>query len=220
METDKISPIVLKTLTPTDVDLIKKAILELNIPELVQPGLTTNKYLWVRFVGLSKNCWKVYFPVHFLMLLIRLKTSKAPKSKTIKRFFIELARSMIFSVLYAMSMPLSGTYCRFLYNGLKSPWAGTVVATTFATTILFESPGRLSEMSLYVLGQWFNGFSYSLVKRGYVPNIPYLDNLVLGTAFGIISFIYYKIDANETKDKRSKIESAISFILGDNHLKA
>lgn len=225
---DQLIPRVLRDITPETRDLIMKSLTELNIPDLNPTHAAKLAYLAQGFVRLTKGCFKVYFPVHFLMLLIKLKTSKAPKMVTLKRFAIGLFRSLAFSVLYGMSMPLSGTYMLPLYNKWpRNSWVGTIVAGSFSTFILLESPGRFAEMSLWVLGQWIEGFTHSLRKRALVPNIPHAEKLLFGLAFGIIATCYFSAqpsDENLTlgKDKaqeRSKVETLLSFILGQPILK-
>lgn len=224
----QIIPKVLRDITAEIRDLIIKNLTEMQIPDLNPSHAAKLAYLAQGFLRLTKGCFKVYFPVHFLMLLIKLKTSKAPKMVTLKRFAIGLLRSLAFSVLYGMSMPLSGTYLLPLYNTLlQNSWVGTVVAGSFSTFIFLESPGRLAEMSLYVLGQWIEGFTYSLRKRQLVPAIPHSEKLLFGLAFGIIASCYFgaqhpDIDLATGKDKaqpRSKVETLLSFILGSPILK-
>jgi hypothetical protein len=221
-------PKVLREITPETRDLIIQNFTEMYVPDLNPTHAAKLLYISQGFVRLTKSCFKVYFPVHFLMLLIKLKTSKAPKMVTLKRFAIGLFRSLAFSVLYGMSMPLSATYMLPLYNTLlKNSWVGTVVAGSFSTFILLESPGRLAEMSLYVLGQWIEGFTYSLRKREYVPAIPHSEKLLFGLAFGIIASCYFgshsaEDDLQTGKDKvqqRSKVETLLSFIIGNPVLK-
>lgn len=225
---DQLIPRVLRDITPETRDLIMKSLTELNIPDLNPTHAAKLAYLAQGFVRLTKGCFKVYFPVHFLMLLIKLKTSKAPKMVTLKRFAIGLFRSLAFSVLYGMSVPLGATYLRAASRSLPVRLGVyNLLAGIFASTILLESPGRWAEMSVWVLAQWIQGFTYSLRKRALVPNIPHAEKLLFGLAFGIIATCYFSAqpsDENLTlgKDKaqeRSKVETLLSFILGQPILK-
>ena len=220
-----ITPKVLKEIGEKEYDLILQNLDTLNLPRLVAPGIPTLKYLLTRMGGLTVNCFKVYFPVHFLMFLLRLKSAK--KDGKLKDAFLKLAKglwkSILFSVLYGMSMPLSGTFLRPVYNYIGNGWAGTLIATLFSTMILLESRGRLAEMSIYVLGQWLQGFSYSLIKRGYCSPIPHIEKFVFAFAFAIISSVYFfedeAVEGKEHKESKSKIEVLISFVLGSKTLK-
>src|SRR3990167_10416588 len=224
----QIIPKVLRDITAEIRDLIIKNLTEMQIPDLNPSHAAKLAYLAQGFLRLTKGCFKVYFPVHFLMLLIKLKTSKAPKMVTLKRFAIGLLRSLAFSVLYGMSMPLSGTYLSFVHKKLCVSMGGyNLVAGLFASFILLESSPRWAEMSLWVFAQWIQGFTYSLRKRQLVPAIPHSEKLLFGLAFGIIASCYFgaqhpDIDLATGKDKaqpRSKVETLLSFILGSPILK-
>ena len=50
-------------------------------------------------------------------------------------------------------------------------------------------------MSIYVLAQWFEGFSYSLRKRAIIKNkITFFPALIFAISFGIISECYYDVN--------------------------
>ena len=220
-----IAPLVLKELTPRVQDLIRQHAHQalLTMPEIIQPGLPSVAFLISRIRGLFGGAWKVYFPVHFLLMLYRLKTSKHSKKDTLKRFAKELSRSLAFATLYGYSMPLSVTYVRPLYNLLGNGWAGTVVAFSFSTFILLETRSRLGEMSIYVLGKWFEGYTYSLRKRAIIPDVPHIEKLFFGIALGLISSLYFGSSATEldeqTPKEKIKMETMINLLIGEKHFK-
>ena len=135
----------------------------------------TIKYLFKRFIDLNKNAGKIYLPVHLIVLLVRLKTSKQSKKQIIWRFFKELAGSCMFASCFAMSIPTCYTSLSYVLPGANDSTAGMVVSFLFSWAILFDSSSRWGEMSLWVLAQWFEGYTYSLYKRKYLPVVPHWE---------------------------------------------
>ena len=135
----------------------------------------TIKYLFKRFIDLNKNAGKIYLPVHLIVLLIRLKTSKQSKKQTLWRFIKEFAGSCMFASCFAMSIPCSYTSLCDVLPGRFSSTTGMLVSFLFSWAILFDSNSRWGEMSLWVLAQWFEGYTYSLYKRQYLPVVPHWE---------------------------------------------
>ena len=126
-------------------------------------------YLFRRFFQLNKNSLKVYLPVHFIILLHRLKTSSKSRKRLLWQFIKELFSSCMFASSFAMSIPICYTSLHLVYPGSKNTFAGLVVSFIFSWAIFFDSKSRWKEMSLWVLSQWFEGYTYSLYKRKYLP---------------------------------------------------
>ena len=224
-----IRPLVIKTLEISHHQMIEQLLSrpKLSLPRIIPEGMPMVNFTILRLAGLFKSAVKVYLPVHLISLLLRLRSPKQKKRAIFKRFIIELSRSLVYSTIYGYAMPLSASWFRPLYNLIGSSWAAVLVAGFLSSAILFESRSRLSEMSLYVLGQWIQAYSYSVKKRGYVSDIPHLENVVLGCALGIMSALYYSSCHNAEEQPRGesdsraemKIESMIRLILGDKLLK-
>ena len=206
-----------------------------NIPFI--ESISKSAYLARRFVQLYKNCLKVYIPVHVILMILRLIRSKKNKRLSIViRFFKGLVASALFASLFAMSIPWAYTYLDKVIKNADSSWYGFLVSFSFSWTILFESPSRWGEMSIYVLSNWFEGFTYSIYKRQYAPTIPHWDKCLFAITMGIIAKGYYEVSGKVTgkeestvsrsdqlkdrrvsddSDRQTKLEYAFSFILGE-----
>jgi len=158
----------------------------------IETELPKHLYMAQRYIGLFKNCSKVYAPVHLIVLLIRLKNSKAPVLQTLKRFFLEFLKSNLFSTVFAMSIPTCYCYLNKIFSNPNNSGYGMLVSFTFSTAILFETPNRWSEMSLYVLAQWFQGYTFSLNKRKMLIHIPQWHRWLMSLAMGLLSYVYFK----------------------------
>lgn len=224
-----IRPLVMKTLDVSDHQRIEQLLAnhKLSLPQIVPEGMPMVHFTVVRLAGLFKSAVRVYLPVHLLSLLLRLRNPKQSKKAIFKRFFIELGRSLVYSTIYGYAMPLSASWLRPLYNLIGNSWTAVLIAGFLSSAILFESRSRLSEMSLYVLGQWIQAYSYSVKKRGYISDIPHLEKVVLGCALGIMAALYYSSSHSPEDQSRGasdskaemKIESMIRLIIGDKVLK-
>ena len=224
-----IRPLVLKTLDISDHLMIEKMLAKpaLTLPQLMPEGMPMVNFTIVRLAGLFKSAVRVYLPVHLISLLFRLRSSKQKKRAIFKRFIIELSRSLFYSTVYGYAMPLSASWLRPLYNLIGNSWTAILIAGFLSSAILFESRSRLSEMSLYVFGQWIQAYSYSVKKRGFISDIPHLEKLVLACALGIMTALYYSSSQSPDEQPRAagesraemKIESMIRLIVGDKLLK-
>ncbi len=122
-----------------------------------------------------RNAGKVYLPVHLIVLLLRLRKSKTNRWKVLLRALKEYMGSNLFAAVFAMSIPGSYCYISTIWPNAAQTYIGNIIAFIFSWAILFDSSSRWSEMSLYVLAQWFEGFTYSLYKRKLVPVVPHWE---------------------------------------------
>ncbi len=163
---------------------------------------------------------KVYLPVHLFVLLLRAKTSKQSKKQILLKFLKELAGSCLFASIFALSIPACYSYlCENLCIP-KTSSVGMVISFVFSWAIFFDSSSRWGEMAIYVLAQWFEGYTYSLYKRKLVPVVPHWEKLVFALAMSIVSYAYFSRSTEEETMKENKIEMMLKYILGSHNLKA
>ena len=218
MQAQPLHAIVHKALTPELIGHINN-VLEKGVHFPYIEKIPKNTYILMRAVQLFKNAAKVYFPVHTLILVLRLIKSKQKKSVLILRAVKEFIKSNLFATAFAMSIPWAYCYLDTVCDHPKSTFPGFIVSFVFSFGILFESSSRWGEMSLWVLAQWFEGFVYSLYKRKYLPVIPHWEKYILLLAMGIIAQCYYDNTAEELeKDKGNKLDVILKFILGSKKL--
>ena len=122
-----------------------------------------------------KNAGKVYLPVHLIVLLIRLKKAKQNRGKVLLRALKEYLGSCMFAACFAICIPTAYSYLSTFLPNTRQTAIGNLVSFIFSWAILFDSSSRWGEMSLYVLAQWFEGFTYSLYKRKYLPVVPHWE---------------------------------------------
>ena len=125
-----------------------------------------NTFLFYRWLDMLKNDNRVYLPVHVVVFLLKLRSAKDKKAKirAFKKFLEGWIRSLIFASFYGMIGPLAGCYYTKI-RGPAKPWEAFWMIGLFSSFILFETPSRWGEMSIYVLANWFEGYTYSLKKR-------------------------------------------------------
>lgn len=187
-----------------------KSFIEYNVKNgltlpFIEPT-SKNQYIIKRFFQLYKNCLKVYMPVHILFMILRLIRNKKNKPlSTVLRSIKGLIGSTIFATLFAMSVPLAYGYLNTVVKKVDTTWYGMMISFTFSWAILFESSSRWSEMSLYVLSNWFEGFTYSIYKRKYAPIIPHWEKYLFAITMGIISWGYYEISGKELTEEESAV---------------
>ena len=180
--------------------------------------LPKSLYLMKRFGGLWMNSAKIYLPVHLIVLLLRLRKGKEKWWKLVLRCIKEFIGSNTFGACFAMSIPGAYCYISDIVPHAKSTLIGNIISFTFSWAILFESNSRWSEMSLYVLAQWFEGFTYSLYKRKLVPVVPHWEKYVFGLAMGIMSWSYFSRNESDEKGRENKLELIFKFIFGDHNI--
>ena len=125
-----------------------------------------NTFIFYRWIGMLKNSNKVYLPVHFILFLLRLKRAKNTEERlrAFKKFLEGWIRSILFASFYAMTGSLCGCFYT-KYLGRADPNIAFWIVGLFSANILLETPARWGEMSVYVLANWFEGYTYSLRKR-------------------------------------------------------
>lgn len=128
-----------------------------------------------RFATLFLNSAKIYLPVHFIVLLLRLRKAKGNKLQILLRGIKEFIGSCLFGTCFAMSIPGSYAYISSILPRAKYSWIGNVIGFLFSWAIFFDSSSRWAEMSIYVLAQWLEGFTYSIYKRKYAPVVSHWE---------------------------------------------
>ena len=175
-------------------------------------------YMMKRFMQLFTNASKVYLPVHILTLIFRLVKSKQPKRVLLKRFLKEFISSNLFATFFAMSIPFCYCYLKYIVPNTLNTAYGNLVSFLFSWAILLESKGRWGEISIYVLAQWFEGFTHSLYKRKLLPVIPGWEKFIMAISMAIVSWVYFERNKDE-QYRSSKVDVALQFVLGDHHMK-
>lgn len=149
-----------------------------NVGFRIEPllsDLPRNQYLIKRFTKLFLNSAKIYLPVHLIVLLLRLRKAKGKRLEVLMRGIKEFIGSCLFGSCFAMSIPLSYTSISTLLPRAKYAWIGKIIGFIFSWAIFFDSSSRWAEMSIYVLAQWFEGYTYSIYKRQYAPVISHWE---------------------------------------------
>lgn len=102
-----------------------------------------------------RNSAGVYLPVHFILMLIRLKRSKPGQRIVVFRKFVTgLLKSVAFATGFASSIPFGLCYLSSIFGPLQ-PYHGFLLSFTFSFFILLESSSRWAEMGIWVLANWF-----------------------------------------------------------------
>jgi len=197
-------------------------------PPSMNPASSKTLYFIGRYWSFFKSGLKVYIPVHLVILLLRLKNKKEPLPTLLKKFIAGLIRSSLFVASFASSYAAGRTIPIFnnLFCNKLGSWSAFIISITFSFSIFFESSSRWNDISLYVLGQWLEGYGYSLVKRKYINSIPYLERIVFAVAISMIISLHYSKDevpedpsdlgkkkpSSKSQDKLSRI---VRVLLGD-----
>lgn len=209
---------VLKTPTPIEkkmLDTLQKGVFFFH-----RTGPDTSKLLYVlyRFGSFFKNALRIYIPAHLVILLLRLRSRKDSRSTLLKKYLIGVLRSTLFATFFASSISISRV-TPLIYNLINEKtgsWAGFALSSAFSWFFLFESSNRWPDMSLYVLGQWFEAYAKSLVKRKYAPVVPYIENLVLALAIGLTVWLRFTEEpSSDPAQKRNKMSLAVDFLIGN-----
>lgn len=132
-------------------------------------------YLLKRFGTLFLNSAKVYLPVHFIVLLLRLRKAKGNRLQVLLRGIKEFIGSCLFGSCFAMSIPMCYCYISTILPRAQYSWIGKVVGFIFSWAIFFDSSSRWGEMSIYVLAQWLEGGAISLNKQKLLPMISHWE---------------------------------------------
>ena len=118
------------------------------------------------------NANNVYMPVYIVLFLRNLKNFRKDKLNTLKRLLKGWFKSCAYVALFASSYPFTGTFYVQNMVGVLSPWTCFLVSFLFTWAVFLDSKSRWSEVSVWVLGQWIEGFLYSLKKREYIGDYP------------------------------------------------
>lgn len=183
---------ILKKASPELMEFLKKSITEEGVNITTYPE-AMGKHLFIlkRFFELFKNGAKIYIPVHIIFFLLRLKRSKDPFHISLWKALRGWLKSCVFAALFATSYPFTGTYFNTLVGPMTS-FKVWIMSGIFAITILFETPSRWCEMSIYVLANWLEGQTTNYKKNRVGPSIPHFAKLMLALSFGIISKCYFQ----------------------------
>ena len=156
----------------------------------------------------AKNAHSIYFPVHFIVSLLRLRKVKKKEDlkKIILRFFKGYIKSIAFATVYASGYSVVSCYFNPITVG-KTYLSSFI----FSHGFLLEDPNRWSEMSLWVLGQWFHSHIIYHSKRKRDLGIPHWDKLLFALSFGIFTHLFYS--AEETP---RKLNFVMKYLCGDN----
>jgi hypothetical protein len=214
---------ILPVLTDQHVALINQSIAN-DAPFYEIEQSLKSEYLTKRFKAVLISSAKVYVPVHFLLMLLKLRNRKYSKISTLKRFVEHSIRSIAFGTGYGICVPSAVTYMSWIFKSSHSEWLTTLFAGMFACSIFFESPERWGEISLYALAQWFHACGISLVKQRRLPNFPNAEKYLLAVSMALASYLFYNKseegqDGN-SKPKKEKLEFILEFLLGDKNLKS
>ena len=196
-----------------------------NFLHTVSPYTDRFLYLFERYKSFFVSALKVYTPVHLILMLLRLRSKKESRTGLLKKFAKGLVQSSAFVACFASSTTSTRVFP--LLNSIFTPtfgsWSGFIISFMFSNAIFIESPSRWADISLYVLGQWIEGFSYSLVKRKLVSPIPSVEKYLLGVSMGLMIYLRYTNQPGESAEdlatshkQTNKIARMIDLIVGDN----
>ena len=122
-----------------------------------------------------KNAISVYLPVHFILMLIRLRRAKPGERKAVfKKFVTGLLYSVAFATGFASSIPFGLCYMNSIFGALQ-PYHAKYLSFVFSFFILLESSSRWAEMSIWVLANWFESQVIEGTKNQVLPNIPHMN---------------------------------------------
>lgn len=209
--------IVLKT--PTAVDKKMLEVLSSGTFFLHQTGPDAPKLMYVlsRFAGFFKNALRIYVPAHLIILLLRLRGKKDSKATLLRKYVIGVLRSTLFVTFFASSISFSRVtpILYGIFNNKMGSWAGFTISFLFSCFIFIESSSRWSDLALYVLGQWFEAFPGSLVKRKYIPPVKHAEKVLLAVAIGLMVWLRFNEDpVIDHGAKRNKMSSVVDYLVG------
>lgn len=181
-------------------------------------GPNTPKFIYLidRFAALFKNGLKVYIPAHLIILLLRLRSKKEKKSELLRKYFIGVLRSTLFVAFFASSIPAARItpILYGIFNRKMGSWSGFTISFIFSCFVFIESPNRWSDIALYVLGQWFEAYPKSLVKRRYAPVVAHAEKIMMAAAIGLMTWLTFAHD-RQIAERKNKVAQAIEFLIGN-----
>jgi len=140
------------------------------------PGMTCPHFISTQLLKNLKNSSKVYIPVHFVYLLLRLRRGGKDLSFKIqlKKILSGFLKSIFFSGIYATVYSVGACYLTKVHyylrhKGLRK-WPLVLLGSLFTTVIFIESKSRWAEITLYVFGQYLGSLELYGVKYGYITS--------------------------------------------------
>ena len=161
----------------------------------------------LKMVNVFKQTARLYFLSHLIpLLLFKRKALKKAPLRTILKLILGWLRSMAFICHY-------GLFCRKVWcgiiqgNKINMPkfWMYSAISSA---GILYEAPGRRSEICMYVVPRWLESLPIFLGKRKLLPNIPMAANLIFAIAIAWITTVYFS-DEGAIKSHMHLLTSSI-----------
>ena len=135
--------------------------------------MSSELYCLYRAYDFFWNGASVYFPVHTVLLLIRLSRSKKEdRRRILKKYITGLLKSCAFACGYACSVSVLGCYTTKIFGSVR-PKLIMALCPFFSIFFLCESSSRWGEMSIWVLGNWLEGLYIQHDKMELLPHIMY-----------------------------------------------
>lgn len=144
--------------------------------------------IFMRYLQLNKNSHDIYFPVHFLLFLLRLRKVRKLEDfkKILMRFVKGYIKSILFAGFYGISVPLIA--CKVDIKTKASAFFGPMF---FSSAILFEDKYRWAEMSMWVAGQWIESMMIFGHKSKIIPVIPGFSRYLFAISMGVFAQCYF-----------------------------
>lgn len=165
VQLDATSGFVLKSLDQETRDLIHETLEQGIRSKYLESSFPRAFYITQRLVHLFQNAFKIYLPVHLVILLIRMKRNPQNKWNLMKRTLRELYKSTLFTSVYAMSLPGSYCYLSAIFDRFKTGNIGLLVSCLFSFAIFLEDSRRWKDIALFVGSQWTEAMLNSFRKR-------------------------------------------------------
>lgn len=167
--------------------------------------------LFVRLMNFIKKSNDVYFPVHFIILLMKLKKSKRGERLAIlKKSLFGYCRSTLYAAVFACSFPIMTCYPKKLGLPLSGNLCFFGVSFPMSWAIFIEHKKRWSEISLWVFAKWIESIVISLKKRRVWINVPYGINFSFAIAVALITSTYF----NSSGLRTGKYDKIFNLLVG------
>lgn len=230
VELEPVQGFVLQVLDQEARELIKDS-LELGIKaKYLESSFPRAFYITQRLVNLFQNAFKIYLPVHLVILLIRLRRQRHDAWTLIKRTMRELYRSTLFTSVYAMSLP--GVYCYLnaILGRFKSAAVGLLVSGLFSFAIFLEDSRRWKDIALFVGAQWTEAMLAAGRKRKLICECSnwqvvwdYQNAIMFSLGMAFIAYAHYSPDPPSLRPqqppfRKKTIEIVCEFFFGPSHI--
>ena len=162
--------------------------------------------------------------MHLITFLLRLRRRKSSAGGLALRSVRELLGSNMFATCFAIIIPIFYCYSMQIVGPVSDSMPGFIASFLFSFAIFFESHSRWSEMSIYVLAQWFEGFVKSLYKRRLLRVVPHWEvasshqKYLLGLSMSIAAYAYFD-KRDDEHAKETKMDMVLKTIFGSSNLK-